>query len=125
MFIALTPTMLGSLIAGVACWLLFWWGVSHVDSIPYLNQYLTRAMVMKWIRENPNTALILTEVVNVMFHGLGSAAAVFFTFAGTLVNATMIYGLIPVQGFISKQVSQFKAKAAELKREMDARKGAA
>jgi hypothetical protein len=40
--------------------------MSYVDSIPYLNQYLSRAMVMKWIRENPNTALILTEAVNVI-----------------------------------------------------------
>ena len=24
-----------NLIAGVACWLLFWFGISHVDSIPY------------------------------------------------------------------------------------------
>jgi hypothetical protein len=28
----LTPTMLGSLLAGVALWLMFWYGVNHVDS---------------------------------------------------------------------------------------------
>jgi hypothetical protein len=33
----LTPTMLGSLLAGVALWLMFWYGVNHVDSIPYLH----------------------------------------------------------------------------------------
>ena len=31
----LTPTILGSLLAGVALWLMFWYGVNHVDSIPY------------------------------------------------------------------------------------------
>ena len=57
----LTPTMLGSLIADVACWLLFWYGISHVDSIPYLNQYVSRKMILDWIRRNPQLALIITE----------------------------------------------------------------
>lgn len=120
-----TPTLIGSLVAGVACWLLFWWGVSHVDSIPYLNKYLTREMILKWVRENPNTALILTEVVNILFHGLGSAAAVMFTFAGTLTNATFIFGLVPVQNFIDNAVTTIKTKAAELKAEVEARRQAA
>jgi hypothetical protein len=42
----LTPTMLGSLLAGVAPWLMFWYGVNHVDSIPYLNQYLSPKMIL-------------------------------------------------------------------------------
>ena len=88
----LTPTFTGSLIAGVACWLLFWFGVSHVDSIPYLNQYLSKKMIMDWIRKNPQLSLILTEAVNVLLHGVGtaSASAMLFTFGGTLVNATSV-----------------------------------
>lgn len=108
MFIALTPTMLGSLIAGVACWLLFWYGISHVDSIPYLNQLLSRKMILAWIRKNPELALLLTELINVGLHGVGTAAAVLFTFGGTLVNATVIYGVAPIQGFISKSLAQLK-----------------
>ena len=104
----ITPTMLGSLIAGVACWLLFWYGVSHVDSIPYLNQFLSRKMIMDWIRRNPQLALIITELINVGMHGLGSAAGVLFTVAGTFVNATMILGVAPAQGFISKALAQLK-----------------
>ncbi len=41
----LTPTMLGSLLAGVAMWLMFWYGVNHVDSIPQLRRRPT-AMVL-------------------------------------------------------------------------------
>ena len=92
----LTPTLFGSLLAGVACWLLFWFGISHVDSIPYLNKYLTKKKAMDWIAANPLLALIITEVVNVMFHGLGTASAVFFTFAGTIVNTMMIFGVVPI-----------------------------
>ena len=77
----LTPTFIGSLLAGVACWLLFWYGISHVDSIPYLNQYLSRK-ILEWIRKNPQLALMLTELVNIGLHGVGSAAAVLFTFGG-------------------------------------------
>ena len=104
----LTPTFIGSLLAGIACWLLFWYGISHVDSIPYLNQYLSRKMILEWIRNNPQLALILTELVNIGLHGVGSAAAVLFTFGGTLVNATMIFGVVPVQGLISKSLAQLK-----------------
>ena len=104
----LTPTMIGSVVAGVACWLLFWYGISHVDSIPYLNQYVSRKMIMDWIRENPQLALIITELINVGMHGLGSAAGVLFTFAGTLINATMIFGVAPVQGFIANCLMQLK-----------------
>jgi hypothetical protein len=104
----LTPTFIGSLIAGVACWLLFWYGISHVDSIPYLNQYVNRKMILDWIRKNPQLALLLTELVNVALHGVGTAGAVLFTFGGTLVNAAMIFGVVPVQGFISKSLAQLK-----------------
>ena len=104
----LTPTFIGSLLAGVACWLLFWYGISHVDSIPYLNQYLSRKMILEWIRRNPQLALMLTELVNIRLHGVGSAAAVLFTFGGTLVNAAMIFGLVPVQGLVSKSLAQLK-----------------
>jgi hypothetical protein len=31
----LTPTFIGSLIAGIACWLLFWFGISHLDPNRY------------------------------------------------------------------------------------------
>ena len=104
----LTPTFIGSLLAGVACWLLFWYGISHIDSIPYLNQYLSRKMILEWIRKNPQLTLMLTELVNIGLHGVGSAAAVLFTFGGTLVNAAMIFGLVPVQGLISKSLAQLK-----------------
>ena len=104
----LTPTCIGSLLAGVACWLLFWYGISHVDSIPYLNQYLSRKMILDWIRKNPQLALMLTELVNIGLHGVGSAAAVLFTFGGTLVNAAMIFGAVPVQGLISKSLAELK-----------------
>jgi hypothetical protein len=104
----LTPTFIGSLIAGVACWLLFWFGVSHIDSIPYLNQYLSRKIIMDWIRKNPELSLILTEVVNILLHGVGTASAMLFTFGGTLVNTAMIFGVVPLQGILSKSLHQLK-----------------
>jgi hypothetical protein len=76
--LVLTPTTLGSLLAGVALWLMFWYVVNHVDSIPYLNRYLSRKMVLDWIRKNPQTTLLIAEGVNLVLHGIGSASAVFF-----------------------------------------------
>jgi hypothetical protein len=98
----LTPTFVGSLLAGCACWLLFWFGVSHIDSIPYLNKYLTRKVTLDWIESHPVTTLLLTEVVNVMFHGLGSAGAVFFTCSGTLTNTAVILFFLPALRWSSR-----------------------
>lgn len=100
----LTPTLFGSLLAGVACWLLFWFGISHLDSIPYLGKYMSKDAVLKWIVAYPLTALLVTEVVNVMFHGLGTAGAVFFTFAGTITNVCIIFAVIPLTRAISSRL---------------------
>jgi fatty-acid desaturase len=102
----LTPTFMGSLLAGMACWLLFWFGVSHLDSTPILNRYLTKDMVLTWIHNNPVSAMLITEVVNIAFHGLGTAGAVFFTFAGTFVNVCVIFGVIPIMKAISQKLSK-------------------
>ena len=107
--LVLTPTMFGSLLAGVAIWLMFWYGVNHVDSIPYLNQYLSRKMILDWIRKNPQTAFLLTEGVNLLLHGIGSASAVFFNLGGTLVNIAVIYGLVPTRSFLSNAIEKIKA----------------
>jgi hypothetical protein len=108
-----TPTFIGSLVAGIACWLLFWFGISHVDSVPYLNQYLSRKMILDWIRKNPQLAFILTEIVNITLHGIGTAAAVLFTVGGTLVNITMIFGLARVHGLFSKSLAQLKVRCSK------------
>jgi hypothetical protein len=105
----LTPTMLGSLLAGVAMWLMFWYGVNHIDSIPYLRRYLSRKLILDWIRRNPQTALLLTEGVNLFLHGLGSASAVFFNLGGTLVNIAAIFGFAPTQSFFSNAIEKIKA----------------
>ena len=107
--LVLTPTMFGSVLAGVALWLMFWYGVDHVDSIPYLNQYLSRKMILEWIKNNPQTALLLTEGVNLLLHGIGSAAAVFFNLGGTLVNIAVIYGFVPTRSFLSTTIEKIKA----------------
>jgi hypothetical protein len=101
--------MIGSLMAGVALWLMFWYGVNHVDSIPYLNQYLSRKMILDWIRKNPQTFMLLTEGVNLMLHGIGSASAVFFNLGGTLVNIAAIFGFVPAESFLSSAIEKLKS----------------
>jgi hypothetical protein len=88
---------------------MFWYGVNHVDSIPHLNQYLNRKMILDWIRKNPQTALLLTEGMNLLLHGVGSAAAVFFNLGGTLVNIAVIYGFVPTRSFLSTAIQKIQA----------------
>ena len=73
----------------------------------------------------PFQALLITELINVLFHGIGSASAVFFTFSGTLVNACVIFGVIPTCTFIEEQIKSIKEKALEFKAEVEAKKRAA
>jgi hypothetical protein len=45
---------------------MFWYGVKYVDSIPYLKQYLSRQMILDSIKNNPQTAMLITEGVNLL-----------------------------------------------------------
>ena len=66
-------------------------------------------MILDWIKKNPQTALLLTEGVNLLLHGIGSASAVFFNLGGTLVNIAAIFGLVPTQSFLSNAIETLKA----------------
>ena len=88
------------------------YGVNHVDSIPYLKQYLSPKMILDWIRKNPQTALLITEGVNLLLHGIGSASAMFFNLGGTLVNIAAIFSFAPSQNFLSDREDQGSSESS-------------
>lgn len=97
----LTPTMLGSLLAGAAFYALLWVALHKVDEIPYVKEFVTKNQCLSWINKNQATTLAITEGLSALLHGVASPAAVFFNLGGTAVNAAVLYGYLPSRDVVS------------------------
>ena len=85
----LTPTAMSALISGAVLWCFLWSAARHVDRAPILNTYVSWADLEAWIKKNPQLCLIITELFNILMHGM-DAHAILFNLGGTLVNAAYI-----------------------------------
>jgi hypothetical protein len=95
----LTPTTKGAFLAGVLLWCLMWLSLFKADEIAELGgiqRWMNSERLLRWIREHKSTTLLSTELVNYGTHGIGDAESVTFAAGGTLVNALMIYVLLPL-----------------------------
>lgn len=104
----LTPTASSALLAGAVLWCLVWMAVNHVDEVPYVRDYVSLEQIKAWIKAHPQLALLITEAVNLLLHGISSPAAMMFNLGGTLINAAVIYGVIPSQNIFSFGLSKLK-----------------
>jgi hypothetical protein len=100
MFI-LTPTMLGALLAGAAFYALLWVAIHKLDEIPYIKGLVTTRQVLGWISQHQSTAVLITEALSGLLHGIASPTAVFFNLGGTAVNVAFIYGYLPSRDVVS------------------------
>lgn len=100
MFI-LTPTLLGALLAGAAFYALLWVAIHKLDEIPFLKDLVSTKQVLGWINQNQSTALLITEALSGLLHGIASPTAVLFNLGGTIVNVAFIFGYLPSRDAIS------------------------
>jgi hypothetical protein len=91
----LTPTAVGALLAGAVVWLMFWITLQKLGVIPFVKNILDTNRIFTWIRQNQIFCLLVSEIVNFAFHGIGSPLGVLFAAGGTLVNAFFILVYIP------------------------------
>jgi hypothetical protein len=89
----LTPTSVGSLLAGAAFWTLIWAAIHKLDEIPYIKEYASTQEVLDWIEVNKGLTLVITEGINFVLHGLGPHG-VMFTLGGTVINFLMVFGYV-------------------------------
>jgi hypothetical protein len=57
--------------------------------------------------------LIITEVVNMFLHGIGSPVSIAFNLGGTIVNAAVIYGVYPTAGVLRKPLKRWTLKITQ------------
>ena len=94
-----TPTTKGSFLAGIALWLMLWLGLFKLDEVVRdtpLRRFVSSAGCIRWISNHRSTALLGTEVVNYSTHGISQPDGVVFAAGGTIVNALMIFCVLPL-----------------------------
>ena len=95
----LTPSAKGSFFAGIGLWCLIWEAVFKADEIAKLGgfqRWVSKDQCLRWISKHRSTSLIGTELVNYTHTGL-DPLGVTFALGGTLVNALVIYLLLPMR----------------------------
>jgi hypothetical protein len=91
----MTPTLIGSLLAGALFYALLWVALHKVDEIPYVNGLVTSKQCLSWIKTHQGATLLITEGLSALLHGVASPASVFFNLGGTALNAAVLFGYLP------------------------------
>jgi hypothetical protein len=111
MMFVLTPTMLGSLLAGAVFYALLWVALHKVAEIPYVREFVTSNQCLSWIKKHQGTTLLMTEGVSALLHGIASPAAVFFNLGGTALNVAVLYGYLPGRDIVSQISAKIRRSA--------------
>ena len=93
-----TPSSRGAFGAGIGLWLLAWAALFKADDLANLcgfQQWFSREKCFHWIRGHKSTSLIVTECINYAHTGM-DPLGVTFALGGTVVNALMIYIVLPI-----------------------------
>ena len=95
----LTPSAKGSFFAGIGLWCLIWAALFKAVEIAELGgfeRWVSSDRCFRWINKHKSTSLIGTELCNYAHTGL-DPMGVTFALGGTLVNAIVIYLLLPMR----------------------------
>ena len=102
-----TATATSAMFSGAVLWAMVWLAAEHVDEVPYVRDVVSTEKIKAWINDHKQLALIITEIVNMFLHGLGSPTSIAFNLGGTLVNAAVIFGLYPTYGVLKKPLRRW------------------
>ena len=101
-----TPTTKGSFLAGIGLWLMLWLGLFKMDEIvqdTHLRRFVSSQGCVRWISQHRSTTLLGTELINYGTHGISNPDGVVFAIGGTIVNALMIFCLLPLRSFLKRK----------------------
>jgi hypothetical protein len=96
----LTPTASSQIVAGVGLWSVIWSAVYKIQSLAkicHVERFVNRDRLLEWINTHRTVALIITELINFLWHGTDSGNAVLFAIGGTLTNIMMIMVVGPIR----------------------------
>lgn len=101
-----TPSMRGSLLAGIGLWLMLWLSLFKLDEIvgeTRMKRWLSTNRCLDWIGHHKSTTLLGIELCNYGSHGISDPNSVVFAAGGTLTNLLFVFLVLPVR-------AMFKAK---------------
>ena len=101
-----TPTMKGAFLAGIGLWLMLWLGLFKLDEVVQdtpLRRFVSSEGCFRWISKHRSTTLLGTELVNYGTHGIINPEGVLFAAGGTIVNAFMIFCLLPLRTLLKRR----------------------
>jgi hypothetical protein len=107
----LTPTMLGSLLAGAVFYALLWVTLHKLDEIPYVRDYVTTNQCLSWINSHKAATLLITEGLSAVLNGVASPAAVLFNLGGTALNTAVLFGYLPGRDVVSRISAKIRRSA--------------
>jgi len=102
-----TPTMKGSFLAGIGLWLLLWLGLFKLDEIVQetpLGGFVSTDGCLRWVCRHRATTLLGTELINYGTHGIAQPDGVVFAAGGTIINALIIFGVLPLRSLRRKKI---------------------
>lgn len=102
--ILLTPTALGSFIAGIGLWALFWSMIAKLDHVlgSFGLKVRWREHVLRWVDSHKAATLLITETLNLGSHGIANPLSVIFALGGTVTNIVVIFFVIPLRRFFRR-----------------------
>lgn len=107
----LTPTMLGSLLAGAVFYALLWVAIHKVDEIPCVRRFVTSNQCLSWIDKHRGTTLLISEGLSAFLHGVASPTAVLFNLGGTALNTAVLFGYLPGRDVLSRISAKIRRAA--------------
>ena len=101
-----TPTTKGAFLAGLGLWILLWLGLFKLDEVienTVLRRWASSEGCLRWISRHRSTTLLGTELFNYGTHGITTPDGVVFAAGGTIVNALMIFGVLPLRNILKRK----------------------
>lgn len=94
-----TPSANSSFLAGIGFWAIVWSFAFKIDAIVGFVGFKTHLSdrVLAWVNRNKIITLTATEAVNFGVHGMTNPLAVTVALGGTIINALMIFVVIPMR----------------------------
>jgi hypothetical protein len=105
--VTFTPTTKGSFLAGIGLWLMLWLGLFKIDELvggTRVRRWLSTEGCIRWISRHRSTTLLGTELVNYGTHGITQPDGVVFAAGGTIVNALMIFCVLPLRSLFKRKL---------------------
>jgi hypothetical protein len=101
-----TPTTKGAFLAGLGLWIMLWLGLFKLDDVvedTVLRHWASSEGCIRWIGRHRTTALLGTELFNYGTHGITQPDGVVFAVGGTIVNALMIFVVLPLRSLLKSK----------------------